>query len=217
MTDTGARFDIGTRMEDVTSGIEKYINDAGYACDVEYRGIDSPGTAFQQDWLKENDAPNKGFILLLIYCRSDAMGRVFTPAWNAGHAVTLVNADPEAMLIHDPAHENDETGRKIITPTVIREGTLSTSEGSASVAGLMLLSGTLLEGPEDSTVMVSGAVRITMHPPGESPAGSTSTALAGTTQPTVAGSSPGAPVPAPSTVPHQESWLTAIFNFLFDK
>jgi hypothetical protein len=145
------------------------------------------------------------------------MGRVFTPAWSAGHAVTLVNSDPEAMLIHDPAHENDETGRKIITPSVIHEGTLSTREGSTSVAGLMLLSGTLLEGPEDSTVMVSGAVRITMHPPGESPAGSTATALAGTNSPAVAGTTPGAAPSAPPAAAPQESWFTAIFNFLFDK
>src|ERR1700685_2943295 len=39
MADTDARFDWGTRMEKVTVGIDKYIKDAGYDCDIEYRGL----------------------------------------------------------------------------------------------------------------------------------------------------------------------------------
>jgi hypothetical protein len=217
MADTDARFDWGTRMDAVTVGIEKYINDAGYQCDVEYRGLEGKGAPFQQDWLKENDDANKGFILLLLYCRVNPMTRTFTPAWNAGHAVTLVNPDPDAMLIHDPAHEDDETGRKIVTPYVIPDGTLVTYEGSESVAGLMLLSGSLLEAPSDAVVMVSGAVCVTMHPAGEgnvagtsSPAGSPAATLAGT------GGATG-PV-APATSGRQSSsWWMSIFNFLFTK
>jgi hypothetical protein len=40
MTATNARYDWGTRTDAVTYGIEKYIHDAGYSCDVEYRGLD---------------------------------------------------------------------------------------------------------------------------------------------------------------------------------
>jgi hypothetical protein len=162
MTDTDARFDWGTRMDAVTVGIEKYIREAGYECDVEYRGLDGKGAAFSQDWLQENDEPNKGFILLLAYCHQDAAG-TFTPAWNAGHAVTLVNAEPDMLLIHDPAHDEDETGRKIITPHLVTEGTWSDSTGSGSAAGLLVLSGSLLEAPPNSEVLLVGAVCVTMH------------------------------------------------------
>ena len=217
MADTDARFDWGTRMDAVTVGIEKYIHDAGYQCDVEYRGLEGKGAPFQQDWLKENDAPNKGFILLLMYCHVNPMSRTFTPAWGAGHAVTLVNPDPDAMLIHDPAHQDDETGRKIVTPYVIPSGTLTTYEGPESVAGLLLLSGSLLEAPGDATVMLSGAVCITMHPDNDgavagtpSPAGSPTTTLAGTGGMT-------APVAPASSGQPGSSWWMSIFNFLFTK
>jgi hypothetical protein len=214
MADTDARFDWGTRMAKVTVGIEKYIRDAGYQCDVEYRGLEGKGAPFQQDWLKENDEPNKGFILLLIYCHVNPMSRTFTPAWGAGHAVTLVNPDPDAMLIHDPAHEDDETGRKIVTPMVISDGTLVTYEGSESVAGLMLLSGSLLEAPPDATVMVSGAVCVTMHADNDSSVAGTATP-SGSPTATLAGiggtSAPAAPASQSSP------WWMSIFNFLFTK
>ena len=72
---------------------------------------------FTQDWLQENDDPNKGFILLLAYVAFRSAIRIrFTTPWNAGHAVTLVNAEPDMILIHDPAHYDDEPGRKILTP-----------------------------------------------------------------------------------------------------
>jgi hypothetical protein len=217
MADTDARFDWGTRMDDVTVGIEKYIHDAGYECDVEYRGLEGKGAPFQQDWLKENDDPNKGFILLLLYCHVNSMTRTFTPAWGAGHAVTLVNPDPDAMLIHDPAHEDDETGRKIVTPYVIPDGTLTTYGGSESVAGLMLLSGSLLEAPGDASVMLSGAVCVTMHPANDG-------SLIGTTTPpgsstaTIAGTGGTTAPAAPASTGQQNSpWWMSVFNFLFTK
>ena len=40
ITATGARYDWGTRTDAIKYGIEKYIHDAGYDCDVEYRGLD---------------------------------------------------------------------------------------------------------------------------------------------------------------------------------
>ena len=166
MADTDARFDWGTRLDEVTLGIGKYIRDSGYDCTVEYRGLEGKGAPFSQSWLKENDGADKGFILLLAYCREDAQTRSFTPAWNAGHAVTLVNAEPDMLLIHDPAHSEDETGRKILTPFPISGGTWRDQSGIASVDGLLLLSGSLLEAPPHSLVMVAGAVCITMNPPG---------------------------------------------------
>ena len=54
--------------------------------------------------------PNKGFILLLAYCNNDRSTDTYSNAWDAGHAVTLVNAMPDMLLIHDPAHDDDETG-----------------------------------------------------------------------------------------------------------
>ncbi len=144
MTATNARYDFGTRTDAITYGIQKYIRDAGYSCDVEYRGLDwsqakfpeivkdeegekykmdmkTPG-AFTQDWLQGNDDPDKGFILLLAYTRFDRGSNTFKSAINAGHAVTLVNAEPNLILIHDPAHYNDEPGRKILTPEVLTAG-----------------------------------------------------------------------------------------------
>src|ERR1700677_5176153 len=40
MSETNARYDFGTRTDAITGGIAKYIRDAGYSCDVEYRGLD---------------------------------------------------------------------------------------------------------------------------------------------------------------------------------
>lgn len=167
MNETHARFDFGTRMDAVTDGIEKYIRGAGYDCEVEYRGLDGNGPAFTQDWLEENDNSNKGFILLLAYGHLDLPNGTFTPTWNAGHAVTLVNAEPGLLLIHDPAHNEDEPGRKILTPRSLSEVTWIDPAGAHSASGLLLLSGSLLEAPPGSQVLLIGAVGITMHPPGE--------------------------------------------------
>jgi hypothetical protein len=40
MDATAASYQLGTRTDAITYGIEKYVHDAGYACDVEYRGLD---------------------------------------------------------------------------------------------------------------------------------------------------------------------------------
>jgi hypothetical protein len=40
MDATDASYQLGTRTEAITYGIAKYIHDAGYGCDVEYRGLD---------------------------------------------------------------------------------------------------------------------------------------------------------------------------------
>ena len=166
MVDTDARFDWGTRFDEVTLGIGKYIRDAGYNCTVEYRGLEGQGAPFTQSWLKENDGASEGFILLLAYCRLDPQTHTFTPAWNAGHAVTLVNVEPDMLLVHDPAHMEDESGRKILTPSLISSGTWRDRSGISSVDGLLLLSGSLLEAPPNSLIMVAGAVCITMNSPG---------------------------------------------------
>ena len=83
MADTGARYDVGTEMEEVTRGIEAYVHRAGYGCEVEYRGIDGRSAPFSQKWLQQNDDPNTGFVLLLTYCRHDPRSDSFSDAWNA--------------------------------------------------------------------------------------------------------------------------------------
>jgi hypothetical protein len=102
MTATNARYDLGTRTDAITYGIDKYIRDAGYSCDIEYRGIDwslakypqivkdedgdkykafaKTPTPFTQDWLQENDDPNKGFILLLAYVTFNRASNAFSDA-----------------------------------------------------------------------------------------------------------------------------------------
>jgi hypothetical protein len=242
MADTDARFDWGTQQDKVTVGIEKYIHDAGYQCDVEYRGMDwtqavnaiktargepldpddKPPLPFTQDWLKENDDPNKGFILLLAYCAYDQNSNSFTNAWDAGHAVTLVNAEPDMILIHDPAHEDDEPGRKILTPQVLTSGNWREQQFTAPVSGLMLLSGSLLEAPPNAGVMLTGAVCITMHPLADNTLSSTNAAggpnssMAGKG----AGTSPSAPAtPAAPAAPASASsgWAMWLFDLLFKK
>jgi len=226
MTDTDARFDWGTRQDAVTVGIEKYIHDAGYNCDVEYRGLDygdksgKKPVAFSQDWLKGNDDPNKGFILLLVYCKYDEGNHIFTNAWNAGHAVTLVNAEPDMILIHDPAHYEDETGRKILTPQVLTGGSWQEVGMTAPVSGLLLLSGSLLEAPPDARVMVTGAVCVTMRP-ADAPNGPASPSVAGP-NPTLAGNGASSAKPstpaAPSTPSSAStSWMMWLFDLIFKK
>lgn len=212
MTDTAARFDLGTRMDVVTAGIEKYVRDAGYGCDVEYRGLDGKGPAFSQEWLQENDRPNKGFILFLAYCHWDERTRIFTPALAAGHAVTLVNAESDMLLIHDPAHDEDETGRKIVTPTPVSEAMWEDPGGSQSAAGLLLLSGSLLEAPPNSQVLLIGAVCVTIHRD-DDPKNSTSNSVAsGGGRLKGEDSAPLAPVTSPTT-----SWWSTLLRMFSSK
>jgi hypothetical protein len=220
MADTDARFDWGTRMESITVGIDKYIADAGYTGDVEYRGLTGK-KPFSQDWLQENNDPNKGFILLLAYIHVQySPGNVLIRrALNVGHAVTLVNAEPDMLLIHDPAHENDETGRKIITPQAIAQGTLEEVGTNEPVAGLLLLSGSLLEAPPDSQVMLTGAVCVTMHPPGDPKA--PPSAPAASTALVAGGNASGSPASSPSTPAApgsaETSWWVWLFDLVFRK
>jgi len=244
MTATNATYQLGTRTEAITYGIEKYIRDAGYSCDVEYRGLDwsmakfpeivrdpdgekykkvfkAPGP-FTQDWLQENDNPNKGFILLLAYCSFDRSTNTFKDAMNAGHAVTLVNAEPNMILIHDPAHYNDETGRKILTPEALTGGTFELPGYSAPVSGLLLLSGSLLEAPPDAGVMLTGAVCITMHPTSEgtkvlgSVSGGPNARVGESGSSAPSSAAPPATPPAPATPP-STSWAMWLFDLLFKK
>jgi hypothetical protein len=226
MTDTDARFDWGTRMSKVTIGIRKYIQDAGYDCDVEYRGLDyreNPDEKIQpfaQDWLRENDDPNKGFILLLAYCKYDPATQTFSNAWDAGHAVTLVNAEPDMILIHDPAHDEDEPGRKILTPQVLTAGAWQAANMRAPVNGLLLLSGSLLEAPPDAGVMLTGAVCITMHPVKHDTLASATPAAPNSTLAGLGSSTPGAaPSSRPSTpsAPTSRSgtWAMWLFDLFF--
>lgn len=240
---TDARYDLGTRTDAIAYGIETYVHDAGYDCDVEYRGLDwgqvkfpqivkddneekykkyqKTPVSFTQDWLQQNDDPNKGFILLLAYCRFSPANNSFTEAIYAGHAVTLVNAEPDMILIHDPAHYNDEPGRKILTPTLLTGGSFMLPGYNAPVAGLMLLSGSLLETPPSAGVMLTGAVCITMHP-------ATSNIANASSMPTGSGNarigdsgsgSPASAPPPPAAPPSSSntSWTLWLFDLLFKK
>ena len=240
MTATNAQYALGTRTEAITYGIGKYIRDAGYSCDVEYRGLDwsmakypqivkdedgdrykkdfKTPSPFTQDWLQENDDPNKGFILLLTYCKFDRATNTFTDAINAGHAVTLVNAQPDMLLVHDPAHYNDEPGRKILTPELLTGGTFQLPGYNAPVSGLLLLSGSLMETPRQSEIMLTGAVCITMHPTSEgtkiigSALGAPNATIGGSGSPSSKPAAPTAPPTPPST-----SWAMWLFDLLFKK
>jgi hypothetical protein len=247
MAATNARYDLGTRTDAITYGIGKYIRDAGYSCDVEYRGMDwsmakypeivkdvdgekyqanlKPPSPFTQDWLQENNDPNKGFILLLAYCKFDRASNTFSDAINAGHAVTLVNAEPNMILIHDPAHAEDEPGRKILTPELLTGGAFQLPGYNAPVSGLLLLTGSLLETPPDSGVMLTGAVCITMHP--ETIEASTASPMPTVgANATIVGKGSGTPAPssspapaAPATPPSSPStsWAMWLFDLLFKK
>ena len=244
MTATNATYQLGTRTEAITYGISKYIHDAGYSCDVEYRGLDWSQAKFQniikddeaekykdfmktpspftQDWLNENDNPNKGFILLLAYITFDRNSNTFSNAFNAGHAVTLVNAEPDMILIHDPAHYSDEPGRKILTPIPLTGGTFQLPGYNAPVAGLMLLSGTLMDTPPNAGIMLTGAVCVTMHPVSEgtkligSAEGAPNTMVGadggGSAAPSTAPATPAKPASAPDT-----SWEMWLFDLIFKK
>ncbi|HEV3271792.1 MAG TPA: hypothetical protein VGZ93_06380 [Candidatus Methylacidiphilales bacterium] len=243
MAATNATYQFGTRTDAITDGIKKYVRNAGYDCDVEYRGIDwslvkrpdavvnyEDGGAsgqemktpapFTQNWLRENDDPNKGFILLLAYTKFDPATNAYSDAVNAGHAVTLVNAEPDMLLVHDPAHDDDQPGRKILTPEVLVGGTFQLPGYDAPVSGLLLLSGTLMDAPPDARIMLTGAVCVTMHRASE---GSKIIGSAlGASNATVAGTGSGAPSSAPATPaapssPPTRSWAAWFFDLLFKK
>jgi hypothetical protein len=247
ITATHATYQLGTRTEAITYGIGKYIRDAGYSCDVEYRGLDwsqakypeivkdpdedlykpylKTPVSFTQDWLQQNDDPNKGFILLLAYVSFNQSTNTFTDAINAGHAVTLVNAEPDLILIHDPAHYDDEPGRKILTPEPLTGGIFQLPGYPAPVAGLMLLSGTLMDTPPDAGILLTGAVCVTMHPDKDDTSivkgtagapngtiaagGATGKSLPPSTAPT---SSPSKPASSPNS-----NWAMWFFDLIFKK
>jgi hypothetical protein len=244
---TDARYDMGTRTDAITGGIAKYIHDAGYSCDVEYRGLDwnkvkytevikdtdadkykdfdnSTPQPFSQDWLSSNSEPDKGFILLLAYVNFDRGTNSFSYAINAGHAVTLVDAEPDMILIHDPAHYDSMPGRKVLTPDLLTAGVLHLPGYNAPVSGLMLLTGTDLETPPDATVMCTGAVCITMHPNDTAVAsvsGSTG-AAAPTVGATPTGTTTTSTTPSASPAPDKsassnQSWAMWLFDWLFKK
>jgi hypothetical protein len=247
MEKTNARFDFGTRTDAITGGIATYIRDAGYACDVEYRGLDwnkvkSPDLLkdpdadkykdfdsktpepFSQDWLSTNSDPTKGFILLIAWVTFDEHTNSFSYAINAGHAVTLVDAQPDTILIHDPAHYDSMPGRKILTPNLLTGGVLHLPGYNAPVSGLMLLTGTDLETPPDATVMLTGAVCVTMHPDQPAIAHVTASAggpnaVGGTPTGTATASSPATPVVPASAAPasSNQSWAMWLFDLLFKK
>jgi hypothetical protein len=244
MDSTDASYQMGTRTEAITYGIAKYIHDAGYGCDVEYRGLDwsqakfpnivddkladkykafqKTPVPFTQDWLQGNNDANKAFLLLLAYVKFDRGTNSFHDAINAGHAVTLVNAEPDMILIHDPAHYGDEPGRKILTPEVLTGGTFELPGFHAPVSGLMLLSGSLLDGPEDSMILLTGAVCVTMHPINDN--STIIASAAGSPNATIAGGTAGAPAVKPAAppttttaTPATTSWGMWLFNLLFSK
>jgi len=246
MEKTNARYDLGTRMEAITGGIADYIRDKGYGCDVEYRGIDwnkvkvtelikdpdaakykdfdsKTPEAFSPDWLTGNSDPEKGFILLLAYVNFDRNSNSFSYAINAGHAVTLVDAEPDSILIHDPAHYESMPGRKVLTPDVLTAGVLRLPGYAAPVAGLMLLSGTDLYCPLDSTALLTGAVCVTMHPDqpaiahvNSSAGGPNAVAGTPTGTATPATTTPSAPASATPASANQ-GWAMWIFDWLFKK
>ena len=244
MDATDASYQLGTRTEAITYGIAKYIHDSGYGCDVEYRGLDwsqakfphivddkledkykayqKTPVPFTADWLRGNDEDNKAFLLLIAYVTFDRNSNAFHDAINAGHAVTLVNAEPDMNLIHDPAHYGDEPGRKILTPEVLTGGTFELPGYHAPVAGLMLLSGSLLDGPEDSLKLLTGAVCVTMHPINDN--STIIASSAGAPNSVISGNAGGTPTPAPTskptaspTTPASTSWGMWLFNLLFSK
>ena len=237
-----ATYQEGTRTEAITYGIAKYIHDAGYGCDVEYRGIDwtqakfpnnivddkiedkykafqKTPVPFTQDWLQGNNDANKCFLLLIEYVSFDRGTNSFRNPI-AGHAVTLVNAEPDMILIHDPAHYNDEPGRKILTPEVLTGGTFQLPGYNAPVAGLMLLTGSLLDGPDDSLKLLTGAVCVTMHPVNDkatiiSSAGPSPSSTIGGTKGTVTPATP--PSTTGAATPATTSWGMWLFSLLFGK
>jgi hypothetical protein len=242
MTAVSATYQMGTRTDAITYGIEKYVRDAGYSCDVEYRGLDwslakfpeivkdpdddkykpyqTTPVAFSQDWLQGNDDPNKGFILLLAYVSLDRGTNTFRDALNAGHAVTLVNAEPNMILIHDPAHYDDEPGRKILTPEVLTGGSFALPGYNAPVSGLMLLSGTLMDTPPDAGILLTGAVCVTMHPDKQDPSlvsgtpGPSNATIGGNSTPITTASTQKNPAPATPTASPSASWGMWLFNLL---
>ncbi|HEX4141520.1 MAG TPA: hypothetical protein VHY09_14320 [Candidatus Methylacidiphilales bacterium] len=247
MEETNARYDFGTRTDAITGGIANYIRNAGYSCDVEYRGIDwnkvkvadvikdedadkykdfdsKTPEPFSQDWLSSNGDPSKGFILLLAYVNFDRVTNSFSSAINAGHAVTLVDAEPETILIHDPAHYDSLPGRKVLTPDLLTAGVWHLPGYNAPVSGLMLLSGSDLETPGDAVVMLTGAVCVTMHPNDTAVArvGGTAGAPNATigAAPTGTATSSSTPPPAPAAATPasaNQSWAMWIFDLLFKK
>lgn len=244
MDNVDATYQQGTRTDAITYGIAKYIHDTGYGCDVEYRGVDfaqakyphilddkledkykafqKTPVPFTQDWLQGNDDPSKAFLLLIEYVSFDRNTNTFRNPL-AGHAVTLVNAEPDMILIHDPAHYGDEPGRKILTPEILTGGTFELPGYHAPVAGLMLLSGSLLDSPEDSLKLLTGAVCITMHPINDkatviASAGASPTSTMGGNKGTAtAPVTPASTPPASAATPASTSWGMWIFNLLFSK
>jgi hypothetical protein len=245
ITAVHATYQFGTDTIAITYGLQKYIHDAGYSADVEYRGLDwsqmedkeviqdteleaykkayRTPAAFTRDWLQENDDPNKGFILLLVYSKYNPDTETFFNPF-AGHAVTLVNAESDTILIHDPANDASYPGRKLLTPRLLTGGTFTSPGFHASTAGLLILDAPIDEmwRPDDGVILLTGAVCITMHPNNSEPslvkgtAGAPNGTIGGPggkgSSPVVAPSSPSTPTSSPGS-----QWATWLFDLIFTK
>jgi len=248
ITAVHATYQFGTDTMAITYGIQKYIRDAGYSADVEYRGIDwsqikskdiikdadldaykkayRTPAAFSQDWLQQNNDSNKGFILLVIYAKYNPETGVFSNPV-AGHAVTLVNAEPDTLVIHDPANDASYPGRKILTPRQLVGGSFEAPGFHASTEGLMILDAPIDEmwHPVNGVILLTGAVCVTMHPDSNE----TSIVKGTVGSPNgVIGANPGdtakngtgstgsnhGTTPAPTA---QRDWATWLFDYFFKK
>jgi hypothetical protein len=86
------------------------------------------------------------------------------------------------------------------------------------VDGLMLLSGSLLDAPPNSSVMLIGAVSLTMHPIQDMIASTSPGSVPGTTPTIGSGGDPAPAHPSPSTpVSTTKSWAEWIFDLIFSK
>ncbi len=213
MADTDANFDLGTRRDMAADGVRTYIESAGYACDVEFRGLGTKN--FAADWLKDNADPNTGFILFFAYVAYHNNNHTYSLALNQGHAVTLVTYSPGTLLIHDPAHRSYQIGRKILSTQPAEKGAYFVGGGKvASVDGFMEVSGSFLDAPPEATVMLVGALRVQMLP-NKKPGEGTMLAAKGA-GPTVDSGSPTGTATKSKAAPTEKTWMAALYDFLFN-
>ncbi len=158
----------GTPSDQMCSGLAKYVHDAGYGCTITYRGL-LTSKRFDLKWLDENRNHNTGFLLLFAYVKYDDGAKGYKTSADFGHAVTLVAATENGLLVNDPQHVSGQDGKRFLEVTVDDDSVWREETGKiVAKHPLFVFNGEKLEAPPGSRAILTGAIRIVLLPNVES-------------------------------------------------
>jgi hypothetical protein len=150
----------GTPFQSLVDGISNYMSSCGCDAQLTYRGFNSK--ELNEDWFKENEHDNKGFILCIGYCQLKG-DKDLVEERNTGHAVTLLQYTDHVAVLNDSAHAKGQSGRRVVR--LASSGPIRYHSGNHHVYNCEVI---YLEGmpdlPKDVVATLIGAICVEMLP-----------------------------------------------------